>query len=75
MSQPIIKRARVQLAQAGPLSNSAPIQLVPSSGPVDNHGHKTVQLLEEAGRIHAIELTCTCGDVTAIELIYPGDEA
>jgi hypothetical protein len=32
---------------------------------------KSVRLLEDRGHVHALELTCSCGDVTVIELEYP----
>ncbi len=75
MSQPIIKRSRVQFAEASAANEAAPVQLVHSPGHSNTDGQKTVRLLDESGRVRAIELTCTCGDVTAIELIYPDDQA
>ncbi len=74
MSQPIIKRSRVQFSETGAVQAAAPVQLVHSAGHLTGHGQKTVQLLDEGGRVRAIELTCTCGDVTAIELLYPDDQ-
>lgn len=32
---------------------------------------KAVRLLEEQGVVHALELTCSCGEVTVVELHYP----
>jgi hypothetical protein len=75
MSQPIIKRSRVQVAESTSANAAAPVQLVHSPGHSNAHGQKTVRMLDEGGRVRAIELTCTCGDVTAIELIYPDDQA
>jgi hypothetical protein len=31
---------------------------------------KGVRLLERDGRVHSIELTCACGEVSVIELEY-----
>jgi len=36
---------------------------------------KRVELLRIGARIHALELTCSCGETTLIELEYPQDEA
>ena len=37
---------------------------------------QTVRLLSEGGLVHAIEVTCRCGQVTVVELEYPeGPEA
>lgn len=74
MSQPIIKRSRVQLAPASEAGLAAPVSLVHTSNGAAGHGQKTVQLLEEDGRVRAIEFTCSCGSVTAVELQYPGDQ-
>ncbi len=30
-----------------------------------------MRLLELAGRVHALELVCSCGEVTVVELDYP----
>jgi hypothetical protein len=35
---------------------------------------KTVRLLKLDGEVHAIELTCTCGERTVIELAYVAGE-
>ncbi|MFT7485428.1 MAG: hypothetical protein ACI9F9_001278 [Candidatus Paceibacteria bacterium] len=71
MSQPIIKRSQVQLGPGA--GGGGPVRLVHSAPSSQVHGQKSVQLLEEDGRVRAIELTCSCGDVTAVELTYPGD--
>ncbi len=52
--QPIIKNRRVRL----------------ETKPVQCSDQKQVQLLEDEGVVRAIELTCSCGEVTVIELEY-----
>ncbi len=74
MSQPIIKRARVQLRDAGGRPEEASVALV-HGGACTPHGEKAVRLLEEAGRVRAIEFTCACGDVTCVELAYADENA
>lgn len=32
---------------------------------------KSVRTLTDRGHVHALEVTCSCGDVTVIELDYP----
>ncbi len=49
------------------------MRLVHTHGAAEAAGQKSVQLLEEDGRVRAIEFTCSCGDVTAVELTYPGE--
>lgn len=73
MSQPIIKRSRVQFAEVNTEQTVAPVQLMHTQAHSPTHGQKAVRLLDEGGRIRAIELTCTCGEVTAIELTYPDE--
>jgi len=71
MSQPIIKRSQVQFsASQGP---GGPVRLVHTEAAAHAQGQKSVRLLEENGRVQAIEFTCSCGSVTAVELTYPGE--
>ena len=74
MSQPIIKRSRVQFAESNGAQAASPVQLVHTAEHTNAPGEKAVRLLDENGRVRAIELTCSCGDVTAIELTYPDDQ-
>jgi hypothetical protein len=41
-----------------------------STAPVAVRGEKTVELLEDEGVVHAIQLRCACGEITVIELEY-----
>ena len=69
MTQPIIKRSRVQLTLGQPI-RTTPAQL--GAGPdACASGEKSVRLVEEEGRILGVEITCSCGEVTAVELLYP----
>lgn len=74
MSQPIIKRNRIrQGAEASSVSllqNAAGSPGPDQCGP----GEKAVRLLEEGGSVVGIEFTCSCGDMTAVELLYPDSE-
>lgn len=67
MNPAIIKRTRVQL-DAQPARPSA---AAGASTAAASHSDKSVRLLEHEGRVRAIELTCSCGDVSVIELDYP----
>lgn len=71
MSQPIIKRSQVQF-DSGPQGSAGAVRLVHTHNAAESRGQKSVQLLEEDGRVLAIEFTCSCGEVTAVELTYPG---
>lgn len=72
----IIKRERVQV-QPGRPGQSGPASVQPSTSgasgkPVTSapHGEKQVRLLREDEVVRAVELTCSCGEVTVIELAY-----
>lgn len=69
MTQPIIKRSRVQLTLGQP-KKATPVQLGGAPGACAP-GEKSVRLVEEDGRILGVEITCCCGEVTAVELMYP----
>jgi|GEM_PF-1646704 len=73
MAQPIIKRARVHFDPSeGERQRSAhdPRATQPGAAEPAQHG-KLVRLLEEDGRVIGVELRCSCGEVTAVELEYP----
>jgi hypothetical protein len=72
MSQPIIKRDRVRVNARDRQKGTTRVCLIKTGEPTP-HGQKAVRLLEEGGRTHAIEFTCSCGEVTAVELTYPGE--
>ncbi|MFT7670796.1 MAG: hypothetical protein ACI8X5_003509 [Planctomycetota bacterium] len=74
MSQPIIKRNRIQ--QNVDVGSVSLVQNAAGPHPSGQcgTGEKTVRLLEEAGRVLGIEFTCSCGDITAVELLYPESE-
>ena len=63
MQRNIIKRAQVELAeidlQPRPAVTDAPVHRVTK---------KRALLVEEEGRPVAIEVTCSCGEVTLVEL-------
>lgn len=69
MTQSIIKSARVQVT-AGQAPKVAPVRLVEGAAGCAS-GEKAVRLLEDQGRVIGIEFTCSCGEVTAVELLYP----
>lgn len=63
MSQ-IIKHTLVQLASPqAPAARSAP------NGRERNHARKEAKLVEIDGAPRAIEITCTCGEKTVVELV------
>ena len=70
MQHSIIKKELVRLAEAG-----APP--TPARAPATRSARhpKTVQLVRVAGRVRAVELTCSCGERSVIELEYPEDSA
>ena len=76
----IIKRERVQVepGQSGPTGHSVQIRNQTSTSGASrapeasaaHGGSKQVRLLREEDVVRAVELTCSCGDVTVIELAY-----
>lgn len=66
MTPSIIKHDRVRIDAGAPVAafEPAPEPCAGRSVP------KGVRLLERDGRVHAIELTCACGDVSVVELDY-----
>jgi len=73
MSQPIIKRERVKVRPRASQTDCAPVHLIQDGDPAPVHGQKAVRLLEEGGRVRVIEFTCSCGELTTVELSYPGE--
>lgn len=74
MNPTIIKRDRVQVAaNPVPVGAKAHASHAAAHGAAGAHAGdaKSVRLLEHDGRVRAIELTCSCGEVTVIELDYP----
>ena len=73
MPQPIIKRNRVQLSSPDSRTGSSDVRLLKKPDAIVPLGEKAVRLLEEEGRVTAIEFTCSCGEVTVVELFYQDD--
>jgi len=71
MTPTIIKRHRVRDGAPAP----AKVRSTPGAQSAAQPGasDKSVRLLEQDGRVYAIELTCSCGDVSVIELDYPDE--
>lgn len=68
MQKKIIKRAHVQLAN---VELQRPVQLGEQA---PRHvGKKRAVLVLDEGRPIAIEVTCSCGEVTLVELELDGD--
>jgi hypothetical protein len=68
----IIKSSNVRLDDSDPSGSPAPA--VPNVRPALAPGahEKRVELLRIGERVHALELVCSCGEITVIELDYPG---
>lgn len=60
----IIKKNQVHELEP---SAARPAQAAPKRARLD----KSLELLEQGGRVHAIQLTCSCGEVSVIDLEYP----
>jgi len=71
MKSPIIKRAQVQLAGVASTSQTASIPSPAAPLPTRCVTRKSAVLVESAGRPVAIEVTCSCGETTLIELEMP----
>ena len=69
MKSTIIKADRVRLGQLAGTAVVSAQREATCTGP--RTGKKNLQLLEENGRVRAIEFTCSCGEKTVIELEYP----
>lgn len=68
MEPHIIKHSRVRLDQS--LAASQPSSGGARQRPSDR---KQVRLVEHDGLARALELTCSCGEITRVELVYePG---
>ena len=73
MPQPIIKRNRVLTNPSECRSGSSAVRVLQDQSPAPCPGEKAVRLLDEDGRARAIEFTCSCGEVTVVELLYSSD--
>lgn len=74
----IIKSNRVRVDLSAPVTvpanKSTGAGEEPAEGaPAETVCHKAVRLLELEGRVHALELSCSCGEKTIIEFDYAGD--
>ncbi len=58
----IIKNSSVRATRPGAASERSPS---------DRSCEKSVELLRQGGVVHAIQITCSCGDTTVVELDYP----
>ena len=70
--QSIIKHDRVRVDQsAGDVPSALPAQNGAPGG-VKNSARckKSVQLLREKDVVHAVEMRCSCGEVTVVEFEY-----
>ncbi|MCA8980203.1 MAG: hypothetical protein H6831_11480 [Planctomycetes bacterium] len=63
----IIKRDRVQLESVRRVPTASQLASGNDGGCAPQKG---VRMVEVAGRVQAIELTCSCGERTVIELDY-----
>ena len=71
---PIIKSRFVHLTEPGGAAGAdAPRAALPAAARARGRCEKRVELLREGERVHALEITCSCGEVTLIELDYPED--
>ena len=67
MNPTIIKKDEARLAEPVPLTDpSTPSATCATAG---------VRVHETGGQVQAIEVTCTCGETTVIELEYPSRES
>jgi hypothetical protein len=64
MKSPIIKRAQVQFAGTASTDTTAPAAPLPTRCTT----RKSATLIESGGRPIAIEVTCSCGEKTLVEL-------
>ena len=71
----ILKRTEVRLGAEAPTGPGAKAPL-PSPASRTRGAHaKRVELVRVGGRVHALELRCSCGETTLIELDYPDPDA
>ena len=77
MEPTILKRdrVRVQSALAHPAARrgGGPAQRGTTDGAAADCA-RSVRLLREGGVLRALEVTCSCGEVTVVELIYPNPD-
>ena len=74
--QSVIKseRVRVETSSDEPIS-ALPVRGAPPAAKTSSRCQKQVQLLRENGTVHAIELRCSCGEVTVVEFEYDSKES
>lgn len=68
MQRTIIKRSQVRFAASGAVERRAP----GTETPQRCVAKKNAVLVEDAGRPLAIEVTCSCGEVTIVEIDLDG---
>jgi len=73
MKSPIIKRAQVQFAGTASTDTTGPAPAAPL--PARCTTRKSATLIESGGRPIAIEVTCSCGEKTLVELELPSAES
>jgi len=66
----IIKRERVQVEPGRRAATVASGKTGTCVAPATHGSGKQVRLLREEDVVRAVELTCSCGEVTLIELSY-----
>lgn len=69
MQHSIIKKQLVRLGQPGEPGQSP----ARTAGARPGRQRKAVQLLRVAQQVVALELTCSCGEVSVVEFEYPTD--
>jgi len=74
MQHSIIKKELVRLAEAG-AQTPLPTGAARASAARTARHAKSVQLLRVGARVRALELSCSCGERSVIELEYPDDSA
>lgn len=75
MEPTILKRDRVRVAPLVPRDfGAAPRAAVPAPAPAPLPAcEKSVRPVRDGATVVALELTCSCGEVTVIELTYDGE--
>jgi len=71
MPQPIIKHNLVHTGPPRRRNGTSAVRVLEGKDRGPCSGEKAVRLLKEGGRVRAIEFTCSCGEVTVVELQYP----
>lgn len=71
MPQPIIKHDLVRSGPTRRRAGTSAVRVLEGRNSAPCSGEKAVRLLREDGRVRAIEFTCSCGEITVVELQYP----